>query len=1214
MPISSIQFRETVGKYQRRNILPIRKKVQSLYLKDSIEPFNITTVAVNSIIPLNTPTNFSHKNFNKICINDQSAVKTSLIFLMFLTQIGALSAEFCNENSNISNTLATEKSQELTTSFPINQSISSNEFSHVKENIDVSTPSSINFNSKLQQKKAKKLYHWLEEKGILGQESLETITKEKIITYVMEFFFLDSSHIITLARKILCISQPHPKQVIESLSLTQSETIINSWILTTLLQESPTEYITKIIARNSNSENVLIKDLIHFLSLEELEKEKVISFKELSEKAKSYVEKIWNLSLEKELPFMYLYYKDASIGNISIRDIEFSNLCTASSYLSQFNNFASFNVSHIDSDTLFIINDNFLDYFNTSEISTIGKNMWQDALNEGISLTTEFYFSLSSLLFEAQNHPQKFIEAENFNKISEAAIIHQLRYYQLEEEINNSIQATLISFNESLKKWNEMGEDERNINNEQYQELIGKIKDYFSKLDEYLLFASINSISSCEKKFISSPGTIISPITVTKKRKNIHMQFTPYYGLQCFDKNYKFQSCNVMEPKRITLNQTDLFSVSLGNEERIYAVKNNYNRYDIFRVDRNLNKYKKHDILDSEEIQKGIIINNQEIKVSNKVFRFYFNKEKNYVTEKNSLEELIHFIRNKHSDELYLSLYEAGNHPSIIKKVWNTIKHFIPLYDCVDGILDKDIEKTIPSCLIDAFIITPAMRSLPLIKTSLSTKGISASGILFGKNYISFIRSTNFLTTRKDFSFANKLTKIQKTRGYKIKILPEELKKYTDKLIKSLKQKQSTLPLGEKINSLLSTKKLINSAETSSSYLDSYITARIPNSEVRVIVRKVGEQEGQDIYTIFDPHTNEIGMGRFTIKENNELVLLESAKLSVSQSLGKIITEDMYVKDIDIYGLSEPDYLGLQWDSKHIKSYLKYKNEWLEIKKINHQLFLVSDKHLIPLVIQDYKLKPEGILDRILRLRSKGFAGDNLTYKKVISNKLNLSEEEVEEFLSKYKFTPTSELYTPENFALSIQETGKIPSWAEAYKVLNGIEYNRRFYNSNLESNGLYSFTGGEGYVYRADSTPPEIVTQRGFFPTEDYGALEKMIPGEELGITVAGDLKGVLRYNQWAHSPFIYKIKLENVRGVSLQDNLMTNRRNLKIFLGGDPEETYETIDSLAEETNGAIYLDEIHLYYRSVKPEDISLVEPQELKNLAEDPFEAGPWLNYQ
>ena len=76
-------------------------------------------------------------------------------------------------------------------------------------------------------------------------------------------------------------------------------------------------------------------------------------------------------------------------------------------------------------------------------------------------------------------------------------------------------------------------------------------------------------------------------------------------------------------------------------------------------------------------------------------------------------------------------------------------------------------------------------------------------------------------------------------------------------------------------------------------------------------------------------------------------------------------------------------------------------------------------------------------------------------------------------------------------------------------------------------------------------------------------------------------------------------------------RENLMKNQAGLKIFFGENPDESYETLESVALDSNGAIYLNEIHLYNDDVKPEYISIVTEEEIEQA--QPLSTGTWKNY-
>lgn len=210
--------------------------------------------------------------------------------------------------------------------------------------------------------------------------------------------------------------------------------------------------------------------------------------------------------------------------------------------------------------------------------------------------------------------------------------------------------------------------------------------------------------------------------------------------------------------------------------------------------------------------------------------------------------------------------------------------------------------------------------------------------------------------------------------------------------------------------------------------------------------------------------------------------------------------------------------------------------------------------------------------------------------------------------INKYKFPGESKFYTENIFALEIKETRKIPDWAESFKKLEFESHVSRYKNEEPIKNGLVRFSNSDGYFYRVDSNPPKITLQSGFSTSEDYTAIKKMIPENEAGVIVSGDLQGALRYNHLAKSRYIYKIKGDNIKGVSLKDNFMKNQNKVKTFLGEPLEKKYETLESLAEDCNGAIYLNKVHLYKKDISVKDISLLSKDEKQTSLVE----GPWKN--
>ncbi|MEM8322068.1 hypothetical protein Q4S25_02135, partial [Morganella morganii] len=187
--------------------------------------------------------------------------------------------------------------------------------------------------------------------------------------------------------------------------------------------------------------------------------------------------------------------------------------------------------------------------------------------------------------------------------------------------------------------------------------------------------------------------------------------------------------------------------------------------------------------------------------------------------------------------------------------------------------------------------------------------------------------------------------------------------------------------------------------------------------------------------------------------------------------------------------------------------------------------------------------------------------------------------------------------------------TGTLPEWAKSFKKIEANDYVSPYRESNVMDNGLRGFNGKSNYFYRVDENPPETVLKNGFETSTDYTAIPKMLPENMDGVIVAETLEGARRYQTIAKDSYIYKIDGKSVGGVSLKDNLYTNEKGLNGFLREPLSKKRTTLASIEADTNGAIYLDEVHLRKETIRPDAISIVHPDEIKgDLA-----PGPWKYY-
>lgn len=1190
MPISSIQYRLATGNYQRQSKLlrNTDRKISKQYL-ECIQPFEQIAVLKNS------STKIDLKKYSRITVNKQNKIKTTFLLLILINQVmGDKNTLLNNPNNfpNLSNDPINNPHsfRDITKKIPQNFPVSFTNSSTSHESNFISMPALLSnkqtinytndigsnpFSSKMINYVNKKLSHFLEKKGFLDR-SKKNIRKEEFICSVFSYFYRGNKESWEIATKILSVFYTNKKERHAFLTIEYKKKILSDWFFKNIIEESPVEYLANIIANDKSSFSYTINDMMHILSIETLSRNRKIDLNLLSPTIRIFFKKLWFENLKLKMPFFYFWYKDKTIGTISLQDLEFSNLYTGAQFLYDFN---------------------MLDKFDYKEASKIGKKIWGIAVRKGITSGIEDYFWAPSIIFEADYAPQKFNKEKNKSK--ETIITEQLRYRKTIQQLSKSVKNNLNNYRTSLKKWS----DKKNIlNRDEINRITVKVVNSFSALDKDLILLALTSIRSYETSFIFSLDAIIRPIsfdiqTVTRKQQPI---ITPIVGQRCFNFNYKTVSClknpNTLKPTpniNIFLNKTDLFSVQVENEERIYALKDDTNKYQLFRIDRDITKYINTGILNYKNLHVRYFISNNKIITREKELSLKFINEEPLI--KGNITKFINFLVNKHSSNLFNLSFQATRESSNLKTGWwDVLKHFIPFYDYVSDSLNVDFENALPSCLIDAAIFTPVGASEFLeekfslnLGKALYKNSISLEGSKLTKN-LPIINEVSINSNNLDLV-------IKESVG----------KKFTNELINTLSEDEKTISLSQKLKTVLSKKSL-------SFFPDSHITAYLPDSKITVSVIKAAEKEGKNIYVIVDPKTANSGWVRYTMEENKQLVPLKPfPNIKITKQLRKFITPKMYATNINIKELSLPDYYtGLRWDRNHKNAYLSFNKNFLNIKILDTQPFLVLKNQLVPLNYKNNKLGLENLLHRLARLQKVGLSGRNLLPKQVIANKLRISEEEALTLLNKYEFTGSS-YYTDKTFALWIKETGEIPEWSEAFKILNLEDLPERFMGSHLQDNNLYRFSHAEGFAYRADSTPPERILSQGFTPSHDYMALQKMLKDTDIGLIVSGDITGALRYNTIAKSPYIYKIALENIRGVSLKDNLVRNENGLKLFLEEDPNEHYKTIDSVAEITNGAIYLDEIHLYYPDIKITAISLVSDEEIQQA--EPLSEGPWKNY-
>ena len=115
--------------------------------------------------------------------------------------------------------------------------------------------------------------------------------------------------------------------------------------------------------------------------------------------------------------------------------------------------------------------------------------------------------------------------------------------------------------------------------------------------------------------------------------------------------------------------------------------------------------------------------------------------------------------------------------------------------------------------------------------------------------------------------------------------------------------------------------------------------------------------------------------------------------------------------------------------------------------------------------------------------------------------------------------------------------------------------------------------------------------------------------------LIVSESLQGALRYlkKDPGETYYVYEILPRGVHGVSLKHNIQANVDGAKKFLEVNREHG-DNID-WGYETNGAIYLDEAHVYAEDVTIEKIKVLGSTESPHIKSqiDNLELGRWQDY-
>lgn len=632
------------------------------------------------------------------------------------------------------------------------------------------------------------------------------ISRARLLYAVSIYLFHNKKGIIDnetsvqlLARMILYADKIDAGKSNKSLSFSQAKATIRHWVFLNILGMSPVELIEKKIKESRHSQNYTIANIHKFLSANKFPGGNRPHFFTLSKVEKKMLLTMWKSFLNDELPFLQFYEK--SIKNLEISHCDFASLYTGSSFLNT------------------VLGNNFT----AEEAISTGRIMWDLAINGeednsklihywppalfyltaiAPSNTTQNQINNADALNLYIRHRKKIINIQEEIKIKYDQFIIATKKWRSKSTLKNYIESTCLSKQNINPTYQEntfdiqIKEQERHIyfkkdiyphnnptsckyisehTNDIYNKLTERVAYTFYEMNKYLIMAAIISLPEDEQEFINSPHAIIYSAKIDMKKNST--SWLKYLSLHD-------NEIIISQNKR-----TDLVSVNIGREERIYALKaevNSSHGYQVIRVDREISKYLKNDIFNYDFHNEYIIDKASVLYRGECYFYDIFLEEKMRTDGKSNLYSIVDFLSMKHRKNLYYSLYKTGdvsNDTFDIKNIWDTVKHIIPFYDCVEGIIDSDPVQAIPACLMDAVAFIPVFGTA----ASLSEK--------FGMGVIRGLRRGAMSIGREGIESASKniLQEISLPKASEIKSLGKEIVRSIDPGFELITDISSTL-------------------------------------------------------------------------------------------------------------------------------------------------------------------------------------------------------------------------------------------------------------------------------------------------------------------------------------------------------------------------------------------------------------------------------------
>lgn len=531
----------------------------------------------------------------------------------------------------------------------------------------------------------------------------------------------------------------------DKISFENAEATIMRWAIENILKGSVEEYIIRKILDSPDPSSFTIGQIRRLLEVDSLRKAGVVSLHTIIGKDsieeqnlredQVVFKKIWTKFIEKTLPNYFLESSnladDLLISDFnSLMQLAGAKLLADAGYLSEFSTVDVIELGTFFCDALKIQavqQIEVLQYLLTPALlatAQLDPEGLRDALVNGDYkvYALEKFITLWQELTEAIAENEKIVIHEV--GVYEEAVINWRRKKALAEYVNQECnqrsgknrllidQAYLLGLPAcpdvyqppDLEEW--------------YTQLTKNVADAFFKVNQRFIHTALSGLDQSEKKFLFSNGTQI--YRASAELKHLHHYYAPPgtggIPVVFFGEREKWLDTN------LNLEKTDLFAAIREGEERLYAVKKleQDGGYIFYRVDKDPLLYLNYGLFDQKDLwSEGYTQNGDKIRIGKKDFTFSTKiNQENELGQGMNQAGLSIAISQIQRDRFYQQLYDFGNDKSVPEQIWDVVKHIIPFYDCIVGIIDKNVPDAVTSFTIDVIFLIPVFGQVVGLSTN----------------------------------------------------------------------------------------------------------------------------------------------------------------------------------------------------------------------------------------------------------------------------------------------------------------------------------------------------------------------------------------------------------------------------------------------------------------------------------------------------------------